>query len=96
MRDLVIRSAVEADVPAMASLCQRAIRETNAADYSPDIIARLITDFGAAEVGRRMADRKYTPRSTARRSSARSASGQTRCIPCSCTPACSGAASAGA
>jgi GNAT superfamily N-acetyltransferase len=58
LRDLVIRTAVEADVPAMASLCQRAIRETNVTDYPPDIIARLIGDFGAAEVGRRMADRK--------------------------------------
>ena len=46
LRDLVIRSAGEADASAISELCQRAIRETNAADYAPDIIARLITDFG--------------------------------------------------
>jgi GNAT superfamily N-acetyltransferase len=47
-----------ADAPAIAELCQRAIRETNAADYPPTIIDSLIADFGAAEVARRMADRK--------------------------------------
>jgi len=58
MRELVIRSAGEVDAQAIAELCQRAIRETNAADYSADIIERLINDFGAAEVARRMTDRK--------------------------------------
>ena len=55
---LIIRPASEADVPAMAELCQRAICETNAADYPPDIIARIAADFAPAEVLRRMTDRK--------------------------------------
>lgn len=58
MIPLVIRAASEADAPAIAELCRRAIRETNAADYPPDIIARIAADFSTAEVARRMADRK--------------------------------------
>ena len=58
MSPLVIRAASEADAPVIAELCQRAIRETNAADYPPDIIARIAADFSTAEVARRMADRK--------------------------------------
>ena len=58
MHEIVIRAAVEADVPAMAELCLASIRETNAKDYPPDVIERIATHFTAAEVLRRMAGRR--------------------------------------
>jgi putative acetyltransferase len=58
MSQLVIRAACEVDAPAIGELCRRAIRETNAADYPPDVIERIAADFSAAEVARRMGDRK--------------------------------------
>jgi GNAT superfamily N-acetyltransferase len=58
MRELVIRAASEVDASAIAELCQRTVRETNAADYTPEAIERIVAFFAAAEVLRRMADRK--------------------------------------
>ena len=58
MHQIIIRAASEADVPVIAELCQRAVRETNANDYPPDIIERIVAHFAAAEVLRRMGDRK--------------------------------------
>ena len=58
MHQIVIRAAAAADVPAIAELCQRTVRAINASDYPPDIIERIVAFFAAAEVLRRMGDRK--------------------------------------
>ena len=58
MDQLVIRAAAETDAPAISELIQRAIRETNAADYAPEVIERIAADFAPSAVLRRMADRK--------------------------------------
>ncbi|MGY5778806.1 GNAT family N-acetyltransferase [Rhizobium sp. LEGMi135b] len=52
-----IRPASEADAEAISGVILAALRESNAKDYSPDIIARVAESFSPAGVRRLMSSR---------------------------------------
>ncbi len=52
-----IRLALEADAEAISGVILTALRESNAQDYSPDIIARVAESFSPAGVRRLMSGR---------------------------------------
>ncbi|MBB4568513.1 GNAT family N-acetyltransferase [Rhizobium leucaenae] len=52
-----IRLAQEADVEAISAVIQSALRETNAKDYSQDIISRVAQNFTPAAVRRLLGSR---------------------------------------
>lgn len=52
-----IRLAQEADVEAISAVVLSALRETNAKDYSQDIISRVVQNFTPAAVRKLLASR---------------------------------------
>ncbi|MBC3271217.1 GNAT family N-acetyltransferase [Pseudomonas sp. SWRI81] len=55
--DVQIRNATNADAPAISRTIVDALRESNAQDYSSDIIDQLVQDFSPAAVLHRMTGR---------------------------------------
>lgn len=56
MSKVVIRQATVADAESISTVVVRALRETNAADYAPEIIERIVATFTPPIVAVRMAD----------------------------------------
>ncbi|WP_036291106.1 GNAT family N-acetyltransferase [Methylosinus sp. PW1] len=57
MEDIVIRPAVLADAARMSALILHSVRETNASDYSSDIIDLICANFTAERIIQKMAVR---------------------------------------
>lgn len=57
MSEVQIRRAVVADADAISRTVTRALRETNAADYAPEIIEAAAANFSSEKVRSRFADR---------------------------------------
>lgn len=57
MEGFSIRTATDADAPAISALTERAIRTTNAADYRPSEIDRICAEHTTGQVLRKMAER---------------------------------------
>lgn len=51
---VALRPAQPADAGAISNLCIRALRETNAKDYSPRVIARIVDNFSPQIIGTRI------------------------------------------
>jgi N-acetylglutamate synthase-like GNAT family acetyltransferase len=59
-RDAIeIRPATAADAQAICRVAIRTLRETNARDYTPDIIARLVTGFSPPRIAEYIASRPF-------------------------------------
>ena len=55
--DLLIRTATASDAEAISKTVIQSLRETNAADYAPEVIDAVAANFSPAEVKSRFADR---------------------------------------
>ena len=55
--EAVIRPARDDDADAVSAVIQKALRETNARDYAPEIIDRIALSFGPAAVSQLVAKR---------------------------------------
>lgn len=58
MTGLTIRAAIPADAPALSGLIQRAVRTTNAPDYTSEIIDLICANFTPERVIQKMAERE--------------------------------------
>ena len=58
LNDLEIRKALVADAEAISGTIVQAVRETNAADYSPEIVDRVVKNFSPDKVRLLLLDRE--------------------------------------
>jgi predicted N-acetyltransferase YhbS len=55
--ELLIRPSVPSDAVAISHVIVRALQETNAKDYSPEIIASVVANFSPERISRLLAER---------------------------------------